>query len=546
MTIAQRIRRDVGAGMALALLLSFFVDGAIMIVPIYDMQLYDRVIQSHNLDTLAALAIACTIGVVLYGLTDYLRSALLIVLGDRIARRLHGPVLAAAVGRGAGGDVGAGVAAIRDLDELRGFLCSGAVATPLDAIVAPVMLAVLYLLHPAYFYLGVIAIVVLVLFGLAVESVGRPGLVAATAARGRVSNRLAARLRERELSEGMGMLPAIAARWQAEQAAALAALRHATARADLITGALRIVRLLLQAGVMTLGAIMILGHATTPGSLMGANLLINKMISPFDHLVESWRHWSLAAAAWRRLRSLLADAGQSRATPMAVPGEAGLVLDEVGATHDGRTLLERISLAVPPGATLGVVGANGAGKSTLLRLLSGLAEPCGGAIRLDGLPLAALDRTRIGYLPQGIHLLDGSIADNVMRFAPPGPEATARVVAAARRADVHELIGRLRLGYDAELADTARLSGGQRQRVGLARALFDAPRLLLLDEPDASLDHEGDAALLRAIAAAAAAGAVVVVVTHRAALLNTMRYRLTLAAGRLVSLVDQGAEIEAA
>ncbi len=546
MTIAQRIRRDVGAGLALALLLSVFVDGAIMIVPIYDMQLYDRVIQSHNLDTLAALAIACTIGVALYGLTDYLRSALLILIGDRVARRLHGPVLTAALGRGAGGDVTAGVEAIRDLDELRSFLCSGAVATPLDAVVAPLMLAVLYMLHPAYFYLGVIAIGLLLLFGLAVESVGRPGLVAATAARGVVSNRLAARLRERELSEAMGMLPAIVARWQVEQAAALAALRRATGRADLITAVLRIVRLLLQAGVMTLGAIMILGHVTTPGSLMGANLLINKMISPFDHLVESWRHWSLAAAAWRRLHGLLCDAETPTQTPITVQGEAGLVLESVGFVRDSRPLLDGISLAVPPGASVGVVGANGAGKSTLLRLLTGLAEPSSGAIRLDGVPLAALDRTRIGYLPQGIHLLDGSVADNVMRFAPPGPDATARVVAAARHAEVHELIGRLRLGYDTDMADTARLSGGQRQRVGLARAVFDAPRLLLLDEPDASLDHEGDAALLRAIATAAAGGAVVVVVTHRAALLHALRYRVTLAAGRVVSFVDQGAETEAA
>jgi ATP-binding cassette subfamily C protein len=196
----------------------------------------------------------------------------------------------------------------------------------------------------------------------------------------------------------------------------------------------------------------------------------------------------------------------------------------------GRVLLRDISCSLPAGTATALTGPNGAGKSTLLRLLVGLLPPSGGAVRLDGVPVSGMDRSRLGYLPQGVHLLDGAIAENVARFADAPAES---VISAAQAADVHEMIGRMRQGYESRIAYTSSLSGGQKQRVGLARALFGTPRLLVLDEPDASLDSAGEAALIQAIATARASGAVVVVATHRPKLLAQMDFTLALKDGRV-------------
>ena len=213
----------------------------------------------------------------------------------------------------------------------------------------------------------------------------------------------------------------------------------------------------------------------------------------------------------------------------------GLLLAGVGyRAPDGRWVLRDIDAAAAPGEALCVSGPNGAGKSTLLRLLAGLAEPASGRILLDGEPLASTDGSRIGYLPQCVALLDGTVGENIARFA---HDAGSRdVVAAAALADVHEMIGRLQHGYDTMFAShSTALSGGQRQRIGLARALFRNPRLLILDEPDANLDHAGEAALLRAILQAKQAGVIVVVTTHRAALMHAMDHVLTLGDGPTIT-----------
>jgi ABC-type protease/lipase transport system fused ATPase/permease subunit len=212
------------------------------------------------------------------------------------------------------------------------------------------------------------------------------------------------------------------------------------------------------------------------------------------------------------------------------------VLEGVGFSDPkaGRALLSDISLVLPPGTATALLGPNGAGKSTLLRVIVGLLPPSQGQARLDGMPIAGCDRRRIGYLPQGVHLLDGSVTDNIARFDA-APADT--VIGAARAASAHDIIGRLKQGYETRIGQAAAsLSGGQKQRVGLARALFAGPRLLVLDEPDASLDQPGEQALLAAIDTAKAAGAIIVVATHRPKLLAQMDHTLTLNDGWAGSL----------
>jgi ATP-binding cassette, subfamily C, bacterial len=527
-------------GIGLALFLTLFVDVAVMVVPIYDMQLYDRVLLSRNMDTVAMLSIACATGLLIYGVLDYLRSATLVAIADRVGRALSVPVLEAAVRRGMAGDSSAGAEALRDLNEVRSFLSSGAIATPLDAICTPVLLGVMFMLHPAFGWLGLAGVSVLTIVGIVNDLLVRPAMTAASAQRARIGNQLAAGLGEPELIEGVGMFAALARRWAGRHAAVIEQMSAAGERSRRVAALARIFRLAMQAGVIAMGAVLILARQASAGSLMGANLLLAKTLGPFDSLVSTWRRWIEAGAAWQRITVLLSAVNDDGDTGFApadghADAETGLVLQGVGFdTPNGRAVLHGIDLVLPAGTATALLGPNGAGKSTLMRLLVGVLSPKCGSVRLDGVPVATGDRGRIGYLPQGIHLLDGTISDNVSRFA---TAPAGSVIDAAHAANVHEIIGRLRQGYDTRIGQgVASLSGGQRQRIALARALFGSPRLLVLDEPDASLDQDGEEALLKAIDAARAAGAVIVVSTHRPKLLARMDYSLVLRDGQVEAL----------
>ncbi|GAC1484936.1 MAG: type I secretion system permease/ATPase [Acetobacteraceae bacterium] len=530
MTASREIKATLGIGFGLAFLLTVFLDVAILVVPIYDMQLYDRVLTSRNMDTLTMLSLACVAGLVLYALVEYFRSACFVAIGEAISRRLSGKVLEASVRRAAEGDRSVGPQLARDLNELQDFLSSGAVAVPLDAMCAPLFVAVLFLLHPAFSFLAIIGVSVLLIAGVAAEWLVRTTLVRAQNGRRAADQALSRSLSEPELAEGLGMLPAIGRRWGDRHGRALEQLNRAAAQAQLVAGCSRLARLVLQAGVVALGALLIIAGSTTPGSLMGANLLLNKMLGPFDQLVGTWRHWALAHAAWQRIQRLLATA-ETDATDCIPEGGRGLVVHgaEVRAP-DGRTLLHDITLEIAPGTLAVIVGPNGAGKTTLLRLLAGVLRPSRGSVLLDGAPVRG--GPAVGYLPQSVCLLDGSIVENVGRYEGELDD----VVDASRRAGVHDLIGRMGRGYDTPLtSDGAALSGGMRQRVGLARALYGSPTLLLLDEPDASLDAEGSAALIRALRASCDAGAIAVVISHRPALREIADLEIELRAGRLVA-----------
>jgi ATP-binding cassette subfamily C protein len=274
---------------------------------------------------------------------------------------------------------------------------------------------------------------------------------------------------------------------------------------------------------------------------MGANLLLNKALAPFDHLIESCRSWLLARDAWRRITLLLpADTEPTQAAADDV--EPGLLVRgaELRAPK-GDILLQDIDLRIAPGTLAVVTGPNGGGKTTLLRMLAGVAAPSSGAVLLDGAPVRG--GPHIGYLPQSVSLLDGSIARNIGRLQ----DDLGGVIEAARRTGVHEPIGRMARGYDTALSgDGSALSGGMRQRVGLARALFGAPRLLLLDEPDASLDGEGSDALLRAVRECCEAGAIAVVISHRPALRQAADLVIEIRDGRVVAAVAPPTPLAAA
>jgi ATP-binding cassette, subfamily C, bacterial len=528
---------EIGRAFGFAAALSLFVNLASLVVPLYDMQLYDRVLLSRNMDTLTGLSVMCVLGMGLYAGLDYLRNALFLVIGDRFSRRLDIASLRAALTRSLDGEAGAGAQALRDLNDLRNFAMGGSASVVLDLLWTPLLLAVLTLLNPWYGLFALGSAGLLVAISLVNDRLTRRRFSTATDAANRSLAALSSTLGNTELIDGMGMLPGLARRWLRQQDAAQAELDAAGRRVIAFSALSKSCRLAMQGGIIALGVVLVIRHQASPGSMMGANLLVARLLAPFEQLVSGWRQWLNQAAALKRVSELLRRHDEARSAEAWGCERGGLVVENLGYTPRGaaHSVLSGVSFAVEPGEVVAVTGPSASGKSTLVRLILGLSAPTSGSVRLDGRSTHAWEREDfgrlVGYVPQAVALLDGTVFDNIARM---GDVDSAAVVEAARKAGIHEMIGRLPLGYDTWVGgDSFALSGGQRQRIALARALFGRPRLLVLDEANSSLDHQGDEALAQAILAAKRDGAAVLVVTHRPAILAVVDRLVVLQKGKV-------------
>jgi ATP-binding cassette subfamily C protein len=520
MSVTATAARDLRLCLILAAGASLFVHLGTLVVPLYDMHLFDTVLQSHSMETLVALSLACLAGVALYAVLSWLRGSILMLAGLRLARWLSDPVLEAGLRRSLAGDARAGADALRDLSMLRAALAGPAATTPFDLLWSPLLLAVLFLVHPAIGWLAVAGIGLLLVFAILIDQASAAPLRDAAEQQARAVHEAGRLLQDRALAVGLGMEQAAAQRLHRRSAWAAADHDRAHRRAERLGAVARLARHGLQGLLIALGALLVLRHEASPGALIGANLLFAMLLAPIDQAIASWRQLVGARLAWRRLAALLDDA----APPVAandddpgVPATAGLILRDASVEIDGRPVLAAVSVELAPGELLLVTGPSGAGKSTLARVLAGVLQPTRGSVRLDGAPIeSCAQQQRIGYLPARLALMDATVFETIARFADAAPD---EVVEAARRAGIHAAIGRLPDGYGTRIGPhSALLSGGQKQRLALARALFGRPRLIVLDEPDASLDHDGETALRQALSLALAEGAVVVAVSHRPAL----------------------------
>ncbi|MBL8710526.1 MAG: type I secretion system permease/ATPase [Rhodospirillaceae bacterium] len=508
-----------------------------LIVPLFMIQVYDRVLGSRSLDTLAMLIVVAAGGLMLLGALDYIRNRVYHVLGDRMARRLNGPTLQAAVDGSLEGRNAHPGQALRDLNDLRQFMTGSAVNVPFEAMFTPLFLAVMFLMHPVYGYMAVFAALLLISLSVLMEVVARRPLAEANEAAVRSMGETSAALRNAEVIQAMGMLPAIARRWERNQYRVLANLDEGNRRSRALSSTSKTARYLLQIAMLSIGAILVIQREATPGTMVAASIIMGRMLLPFDQLIEGWRQWVAARGAYRRLNDLIGRSA-TRKSGMALQNPEGrLVVDRLGFIPPGsdRPVLRNISFNLEPGEVLGVIGPSAAGKSTLARLLVGVWRPTQGAVYLDGQNVVNWDRVSfgqaVGYLPQSVSLLEGTIRDNIAHMAESDP---ADVVAAARRADVHETIGTLPHGYDTEIGEQGyALSGGQRQRIGLARALYGAPVFMVLDEPNANLDQTGEQALMNALGAAKADGTTIILITHRPSIVGVCDKLLVLRDGAM-------------
>jgi ATP-binding cassette subfamily C protein len=510
-------------GLLLAVVVSFFASLCQLIPPLYMLQVFNRVLTSGSTATLAWLTIITLFGLAVYGLLDIGRARIYLALANWLNGRLGLEVLGLAVSTAVRGSSLAGEA-LRDVDQLRQFFSAGSLTSCLDLLWTPVFIIALFLLHPAYGVTAMVAAAIMLALGIATEAMTHGPTQRANDLQRQSLNGIANAVRHAEAIEAMGLLKPLARRWHRANDSMRAAADTASRRALTMASLSKTFQGMVQVMMMTLGVVLVVRNEASFATYMAASIIAGRCLSPFSGIIANWRQWLAIYAAYRRLRTLFDEQGAARST-MPLPRPQGPVeIDRVVFVPPGcnRAVLKGVSLVLQPGEAIGIVGPSTAGKSTLARLLVGVFRPTGGAIRLDGYDTFLWERENfgsyVGYLPQSVSLLDGTIRDNIARFDDGAADA---VVAAAKKADVHGMIGRLPKGYDTPVEEAAYLlSGGQKQRIALARALYGDPALLVLDEPDASLDAAGEAALLKAVEAAKAKGAIVVVITHRQSILR--------------------------
>ena len=503
-------------------------------VPLYMLQLFDRVITTRSSDTLLVLTLMVVVSVLVMAALEAVRGRLTVRIAGWLDREVSGPVLAGAVARALRG-VRQEAQGLRDLGTVRGFLSGTGVFPLMDAPWVPVFLAVVFLMHPILGWIATSGAAVIFAFAVLNDAVTREALKRAGGAHNKALYDADAAVRNADVIEAMGMLPQVLTRWRRVAGAASAEQRTASDRGGAIASAAKFTRLGLQIAMLGTGAYLAMTQVITPGTMIAASIIMARALAPAEQAIQGWRALVAARAAWERLRELLADSGaEAPATPLPEP-EGRLVVDRVTYLPPGQEAptVKEVSFALAPGEALGLIGPTGAGKTTLVRLVVGSLVPRLGSVRLDGAEMSAwasADRgPHVGYLPQDIELFSGTVRDNIARFTECEADA---VLEAATMAGVHELVLGLPQGYDTEIGPGGHgLSGGQRQRIGLARALFGQPKLLVLDEPNANLDARGEQALIEAIATMRAARATIVLIAQRPQVLSQMDKILVLREG---------------
>ncbi len=506
---------------------------------LYMLQVYDRVVPTGGKMTLLFVTVALALALLTLSVLDMIRNRLLVRASQRLDALIAPRILTQMMAT----DSGAAAQAMRDFDSVRTAMASPAIAAMFDAPWTPVFLAVAFMLH---FWIGILAIfaaALLVTLAWANQRATQKRMEIATSAMASAHNSQQAAAAHGTTIKGLGMTGAMVERQLGHRRIGLANMLHAQFAGSRLSATSRFIRLFIQSAALGLGALLAMAGEISSGAIIAASVLLSRALQPIESIIGAWSSLASARAAMHRLARAFENVDEQRLYT-ALPAPAGLLkVEEVGLRgRDGRPILLGVSFGAEPGQILGIIGPSGSGKTTLGKILVGALQPTIGAVRLDGARLTDWDQDELGrhlgYMPQETSLFEGTIKENIARFARAhSPDDALRideaVVSAAKEAGVHELILQLPQGYDTPLGLTgAGLSAGQGQRIALARALYGEPRLLVLDEPNAFLDQAGEAALLAAIAAARARGTTVIVIAHRRGLLAAADRLLVLDEGR--------------
>ena len=516
---------------------SMFVNLLMLVPPMYMLQVYDRVLTTQSVDTLLMLTLVVVFFFFVMGGLELVRSRMLVRVGNHLDTTINERLYGAMFRRSLMVPGTQSAQPLSDLTNLRQFLTGNGLFAFFDAPWVPIYLGVLFLFHP---WLGVFATcagIILLVLAIANEKSTKKLLAEASGEQIQAQNLANSNLRNAEVLHAMGMLPGIMGRWSKRHHEYLSKQSQSSDRAGVLTNASKVLRLLFQSMILGLGAFLVLQGDMTPGMMIAGSIIMGRALAPIDQMIGGWKGFVNARGAYERLNELLTQipAEEKR---MSLPSPRGdISLEGVAAAPPGVRMatIRGINFAAEKGEHIGIIGPSAAGKSTLARVLLGIWPSQVGDVRLDGGVITQYNRDElgphIGYLPQDIELFDGTVSENIARF---GDVDAHKVVEAARKAGVHEMILELPNGYDTVISSTSgALSGGQRQRVGLARAVYGNPVLVVLDEPNANLDDAGERALAKAIQQLKEEGTTLFVISHRTSILKNMDKLLVMKEGQV-------------
>ena len=525
--ILRKVRRELNSAIWLLAVFSIAINLLLLVPSLYMMQIYDRVLRSGVVETLVYVTLIAAAAIAVYAWLESLRLRVLARIGEWIEDTLFEPVFAAAMSAERGQiKLGAQEGApFNDLRSVRGFLSGPTLPSLCDVSWMPVFLLGCTMIHPDLGLLGLTFAVLIILLALINDKVTKPATEKVAQGHADAQRVLAEAARNIDTVAAMGMSRPLAKRASQANAISTALLTEATDRGSVMIGAGKFLRVVAQICTLALGAYLVLGGHITPGGMIASSILLSRALAPLDQSIAAWRGLQQCRLAWGRIKELLNAASRTVEDPIALPAPEGrLTIENVTilTPSNDKAILANVSLGVPAGRSLAFIGPSGSGKSTLCRAIVGSRTPARGVVRLDGgdVMLWRDDQRRkyIGYLAQGTELFTGRVRDVIARFDAPIDE---QVVAAAKLAGCHDLILSLPQGYDTILTNGGSiLSGGQRQRVALARAVYGDTRIVVLDEPNASLDGEGERALVNCIAELKKRKVTVLIVTHKPALAN--------------------------
>ncbi len=523
-------------GLAASFFASFFTTLCMLALPLYMFQTFDRVLGSGNQGTLIALTTMALGFMIVLGFLEYGRSRIHTILSNWTYQRLQLDSLQAMV-TGSLNGTARPTEVLRDINELKRFVSGRYLIAAFEAVWSVLFIIVAFMLHPVFGLITLFGIVGLAALAIVNQMLASKPVADSIEASAMSNAHLNAALRNAEVIQGLGMVKTIARRWHEAEEHNLKVGERGINRAAKVTSASRSFRMVIQ--ILTLGAAasLILAGEVSPGVFLAIMVIMARALQPFEQLIDGWGQWVSASRAYKRLEKAL-NAPHAVMPEMIYPRPSGLIeVERLVYIPPGvdSAVLRGISFTVQPGQALGILGPSAAGKSTLLRLLLGIVRPNVGAVRFDGQDVNQWEREDLGrylgYVPQEPSLFEGTIRDNIGRMTDADPMA---VIDAAKRADVHDIIGRLPGGYDSFIGQGGVvLTGGQKQRIALARALFGRPSIMLLDEPDANLDREGEAALKRTIRKLKHEGTTVICVSHRRSVLDEMDALLLLETGSI-------------
>ena len=518
---------------------SFLLNLLFLAPALYMLQVYDRVVATGGKTTLLFVTLALAVALLTLSALDAIRSRLLvrasIRLESAIAPRLLRRMLSV------GGT--ANVQAMRDFDTVRQTIASPVAGALFDAPFAPIFIIVAFLLHFWIGMLAIVSVVVLLVMAWRNQQATQRSVEAATQMLAQSHASQQAASVQAQTVRALGMTGAMVARQVDMRSTGLSKLVESQFLGSRYAAASRFFRMFVQSAALGVGALLAIAGYISSGAIIAASILLGRALQPVEALIGGWSSLSSARAALARLADVMADPDEAERIRTALPRPEGrLKVENVGLRRpDGVPILAGVSLAAAPGDIIGIIGPSGSGKSTLAKIIAGAIVPEIGTVRIDGAQRSDWNQDElgrhIGYLPQEPSLFEGSIKDNISRFARWGGNGAANIdedtIQAAKLAGVHELILQLPQGYDSRLGPLgAGLSAGQAQRIALARAFYGNPAILILDEPNAFLDAEGETALIEAMKGAKSRGATTLVIAHRRAVLESANHMLVLEAGR--------------